>query len=52
MRGGKSRRSRGTRSRRLAGGMPYGGPLSPHSFDGQGVGTSGVGLQFVAGNAA
>jgi hypothetical protein len=52
MRGGKSRKLAGSKSRRLAGGMPYGGPLSPHSFDGQGVGTSGVGLQFVAGNAA
>ena len=45
MRGGKMR------SRKMKGGMPYGGPLSPHSFDGQGVGTSGVDLQFVAGNA-
>jgi hypothetical protein len=50
--GAKSRRFAGSKSRKLAGGMPYGGPLSPHSFDGQGVGTSGVGLQFVAGNAA
>ena len=32
--------------------MALGGPLNPHSFDGQGVGTSGVDLQFVAGNAA
>jgi DVNP family len=39
-------------SRKMRGGMAYGGPLSPHSFDGQGVGTSGVALQFVAGNAA
>jgi hypothetical protein len=37
--------------RRMRGGMAYGGPLSPHSYDGQGVGTSGVALQFVAGNA-
>jgi hypothetical protein len=43
---------KGRKSRKMRGGMAYGGPLSPHSFDGQGVGTSGVGLQFVAGNAA
>jgi hypothetical protein len=42
----------GRRSRKMRGGMAYGGPLSPHSYDGQGVGTSGVNLQFVAGNAA
>jgi hypothetical protein len=42
---------KGNKSRKMKGGMPYGGPLAPHSFDGQGVGTSGVGLQFVAGNA-
>ena len=41
----------GGRRKKMRGGMPYGGPLSPHSFDGQGVGTSGVDLQFVAGNA-
>jgi hypothetical protein len=29
--------------------MAYGGPLSPLAYDGQGVGTSGVNLQFVAG---
>lgn len=40
------------RSRRMRGGMAYGGPLSPLAYDGQGVGTSGVNLQFVAGNAA
>ena len=40
------------RSRKMRGGMVLGGPLSPHSFDGEGVGTSGVGLQFIAGNAA
>jgi hypothetical protein len=39
-------------SRRMRGGMAYGGPLSPLAYDGQGVGTSGVNLQFVAGNAA
>ena len=44
--------SGGKRSRKMRGGMPYGGPLSPHSYDGKGVGTSGVDLQFVAGNAA
>lgn len=38
--------------RKMRGGMALGGPLSPHSFEGQGVGTSGVDLQFVAGNAA
>jgi len=42
----------GGRSRRMRGGMPVGGPLSPQTYDGQGVGTSGVDLQFVAGNAA
>ena len=40
------------RSRRMRGGMAYGGPLSPLTYDGEGVGTSGVDLQFVAGNAA
>jgi hypothetical protein len=40
------------RSRRMRGGMAYGGPLSPLAYDGQGVGTSGVNLQFVAGNSA
>jgi hypothetical protein len=40
------------RSRKMRGGMVLGGPLSPHSFDGEGVGTSGVGLQFIAGNSA
>lgn len=47
MEGGRRRRSR-----RMRGGMAYGGPLSPLAYDGQGVGTSGVNLQFVAGNAA
>jgi hypothetical protein len=45
------RRRRGSRSRRMRGGMAYGGPLSPSAYHGQGVGTSGVDLQFVAGNA-
>ena len=35
----------------MKGGMPYGGYLSPHSYDGKGEGTSGVALQFVAGNS-
>lgn len=39
------------RGRKMRGGT-YGGPLSPHSYDGSGVKTSGVGLQFVAGNAS
>ncbi len=43
---------KGRKSRKMRGGMALGGPLSPHSFDGKGVGTSGVRLQFVAGNAA
>ena len=30
---------------KMKGGMAYGGPLSPHSYDGKGVGTSGVYLQ-------
>jgi hypothetical protein len=37
---------------KMRGGMAYGGPLSPQAYDGQGQGTSGVALQFVAGNAA
>lgn len=45
--------ARGRRhSRRMKGGMAYGGPLLPQSYNGQGQGTSGVALQFVAGNAA
>ena len=43
---------KGNKSRKMKGGMPPGGPLTPHLFDGKGVGTSGVDLQFVAGNAA
>jgi len=38
-----------TKSRR---GKRGGSALSPASYDGKGVGTSGVNLQFVAGNAA
>lgn len=51
---GKSMRKRrgrkGSRkgSRRMRGGMS---PLSPTEYNGEGVGTSGVNLQFVAGNA-
>ena len=40
------------RSRKMRGGMAYGGPLVPQSYDGSGQGTSGVALQFMAGNAA
>ena len=43
--GGRRRRG----SRRMRGGMAYGGPLSPLAYDGQGVRTSGVNLQFIAG---
>ena len=32
----------------MKGGIAYGGPLSPHSYDGRGVGTSGAGLQIMA----
>ena len=39
------------RSRRMRGGMAYGGPFSPSAYDGEGVGTSGVALQFVAAGA-
>lgn len=42
---------KGHKSRKMRGGMAYGGPLSPHSYDGSGVGTSGVALQMIAGNA-
>lgn len=38
-------------SRKMRGGMAYGGPLSPLAYDGAGVGTSGVDVQFMAGNA-
>jgi hypothetical protein len=46
------KRHKGNKSRKMRGGMAYGGPLSPLSYNGEGVGTSGVDLQFVAGNAA
>jgi len=53
--GEQSRRRgrKGSRGRRgMRGGMALGGPRAPHLFDVKGVGTSGVDLQFVAGNAA
>ena len=40
----KGRKGKG--SRKMRGGMAYGGPLSPLAYDGQGVGTSGAGLQL------
>ena len=43
--------SRRQHSRSIKGGMVLGGPLSPHFYDGEGVGTSGVDLQFISGNA-
>lgn len=52
---GHSSRRRGRKaSRKMRGGMAFGGPLAPmdYVFDGKGTGTSGVDLQFVAGNAA
>lgn len=42
---------KGTRSRKHRGGSGVNFPLSPSHYDGKGVGTSGVDLQFVAGNA-
>ncbi len=36
---------RGKRSRKMRGGMAFGGPLSPLPYDGKGVETSGVYLQ-------
>ena len=52
---GHSSRRRGRKaSRKMRGGMAYGGPLAPldYVYKGEGTGTSGVDLQFVAGNAA
>jgi len=46
--GSKSRRS-SKRGSKKGGALS---PLSPSSYDGEGTGTSGVNLQFVAGNAA
>lgn len=47
MAGGKKK---GKKSRKMRGGMTN-LPLSPSDYDGRGVGTSGVALQLVAGNA-
>jgi len=44
------RKTRGTRRHKGGNGINY--PLSTSPYDGRGVGTSGVNLQFVAGNAA
>jgi hypothetical protein len=44
--GGRGRRRKGTR--KMKGGMYA---LSPHSYNGKNVGTSGVDVQFLAGNA-
>jgi hypothetical protein len=51
--GGKRRRKGGTTSRALRGGKQRGGmyALSPASYNGAGVQTSGNAVQFVAGNA-
>ena len=46
---GKSMKKGRKGSRKMRGGMS---PLSPTEYNGEGVGTSGVNLQFVAGNAA
>jgi len=46
--GGRRHRSKGKHSRKMRGGMYA---LSPHPYDGKGQGTSGVNLQFVAGNS-
>ena len=45
---GKSMKKGRKGSRKMRGGMSA---LSPSDYDGKGVGTSGVDLQFVAGNA-
>jgi hypothetical protein len=44
------RSSKRNRSRKMRGGSPYGNPISPSEISGI-SGTSGVALQFVAGNA-
>jgi hypothetical protein len=49
---GRASASSRSRSRKMRGGMAIGGPLSPLAYNGEGVKTSGVDLQFVAGNAA
>jgi hypothetical protein len=50
--GDSKKHKKSGKTRKMRGGMAYGGPLSPHSYEGKGVGTSGVDLQFVAGNAS
>jgi hypothetical protein len=46
---GKGKMMGGRHSRKyMKGGMAYGGPLSPQTYDGRGVGTSGAGLQIMA----
>jgi hypothetical protein len=40
------------KSRKMRGGSGINIPLSPMHYDGKGVGTSGVNLQFIAGNAS
>jgi len=42
---------KGRKSRKMRGGVPPGGVLSPSSYDGKGVSTSGDDVQFVAGNS-
>jgi hypothetical protein len=48
---GKSMKKGRKGSRKMRGGMALGGNLSPTAYAGEGVGTSGVNLQFIAGNA-
>ena len=50
MAGGKRKKTKKNHSKKMRGGMTN-LPLSPSSYDGRGVGTSGVALQLVAGNA-
>jgi hypothetical protein len=49
--GGRRIKHNGTRRHKIGGNLTN-IPLSPSYYDGKGVGTSGVDLQFVAGNAA
>jgi len=42
---------KGRKSKKMKGGMAQGGPLSPSSYHGNGVGTSGDNVQFIAGNS-
>lgn len=51
VKGRKSRKSSRKGSRKHRGGSGVNIPLAPSKYDGSGVGTSGVDLQFVAGNA-